>query len=427
MKKSLLISAVVLGLFMSVILTQSAQAIPAFARKYRTSCSTCHYEFPKLNAFGKAFLNNGLRYPEGQDPDIRKDNPVSLGSEAYKKVWPDAIWPADIDGLVPLSVHAVGRFNYAPEAGGDEEEEEEGGVKSTFEFPHELEVLYAGTIGENVSFMGEIEMENEDNEIEFGFPFWVQWDFNANWHVRLGNVSPDPTPDHLRLTRNHYNVASFRSRNRWRLRDQQSGIELRGAGNGAGGRGGYTFQVGVVNGQGINDANSSKDIYARATYKIGGLGEVGGTQGQGSETSAFYVDNNLRLGGFFYKGTVSGANPDEDITVFGGDLDLWFNRLIVNGAAMFMKSEIPDMADRNSMAWYAQANYVIYPWLIPLVRYEYTDADTDADTPDPQTSLIPALTVVLRANVKITAEYFLPLDDAHKDADQLTLQAQFGF
>ncbi len=420
MKRSPVLFFLMIALLISCFVwIDEGQAIPAFARKYRTSCATCHYAFPMLNGFGKAFLHNGYRYPAGTDPDMRKDNPVSLGSEGYKKVWPDAIWPADIDGLTPLSVHAVGRFDYAP----DETEE----AKSTFEFPHELEVLYGGTIGENVSFLGEVEMENEDNEIEFAFPFAIQWDFNANWHLRIGSVSPDPTPDHMRLTRSHYNVASLRSRNRWRLRGDQSGIELIAVGNGAGGRGGYFFKAGVVNGQGINDANSAKDVYARFTYKIGGLGEVGGTEGQGGETSAHYIDNNLRLGGYIYKGTVSGAEPDEDLLVYGGDIDLWYNRFILNGAVLFMNSQIEGLPDRNSLAWYAQGNLVIYPWLIGLVRYEWTDPDTDVDIPEAQQSLIPALTFVLRANVRVTAEYFIPLDDAHKDADQLTVQMQFGF
>jgi thiol-disulfide isomerase/thioredoxin len=42
--------------------------IPAFSRKYKTSCSTCHYAAPMLNGFGKAFKNNGYRYPAGADP-----------------------------------------------------------------------------------------------------------------------------------------------------------------------------------------------------------------------------------------------------------------------------------------------------------------------------------------------------------------------
>ncbi|MFQ5604662.1 MAG: hypothetical protein ACE5HS_15435 [bacterium] len=404
---------VLLAVVMSV---KDAQAIPAWARKYKTSCSTCHYAYPKLNGFGKAFKNNGYRYPGG-DENYRKEEPTSLGSESYKKVWPDAIWPADIPGGLPIAIQAIGRVNYEPDAD----------IKSTFEFPHELEVLFGGTIGENVSFLGEVEIENEDNENQFAFPFHLQWDFNPRWHIRVGNVSPDPTPEGRRLTRNHYNVASFRSRNRVRLRDEHAGIELWGAGNGAGGRGGYRFQLGVVNGQGRNDANSEKDFYGLLSYKIGGLGVIGGTEGQASETSDFYVDNNLRLGGYFYIGTATKDAVDEDFQIFGGNFDFWYNRFILNGTLLYMNSELPGTPDRQSLVWYVESNYVIYPWLIGLARFEFTDSDLDVDTPDPVTSLIPAVTIVARANVRFTAEYIIPLDDASKKKDLFVIQAQFGF
>src|SRR5450759_4014067 len=67
------------------LIVQETQAIPSFARKYKTSCSTCHYAFPKLNGFGKAFKNNGYRYPAGQDLEMTKEEPVSLGADAIKK------------------------------------------------------------------------------------------------------------------------------------------------------------------------------------------------------------------------------------------------------------------------------------------------------------------------------------------------------
>jgi len=416
MKKLILFLVAIL--FVMALAAEQAKAIPAFSRKYKTSCSTCHYAFPMLNGFGKAYLNNGYRYPGGDAPFI-KEEPVSLGSESYKRVWPNAVWPADMPGTSPFSVLAIGRFNLLPEA-------PEGTVKSTFELPHEAELLYAGTIGDNVSFFGEVEIENEDNEVEVAFPFAVQWDFNPRWHIKVGSLLPDPAPDHLRLTRFAYNVGSFRSRNRWRFRDDQAGVEFWGAGNGAGGKGGYRFQLGVVNGQGINDFNSDKDVYGRLTYKIGGLGELGGTAGQERETAEFYVDNSFRLGGFFYRGTASGALPDEDFTVFGGDVDFWLNRLIINGAAMRMSSEISGRPDRKSLVWYAQANYVLFPWLIGIARYEFTDADTDVDTPEAQKTIIPALIAVLRANVKISGEYFLPLDDPSKKNDQFVIQVAFG-
>src|SRR6266508_3181528 len=81
-----------------------AMAIPAFARKYETSCQTCHVGFPKLNPFGEAFRLNGYRMPKETEEQI-KIKPVSLGAEAYKRMWPKAIYPGDLPGQVPLAVN----------------------------------------------------------------------------------------------------------------------------------------------------------------------------------------------------------------------------------------------------------------------------------------------------------------------------------
>ena len=80
-----------------------AEAIPAFARKYETSCQTCHVVFPKLNAFGEAFRLNGYRMPK-ETEEMVKEKPISLGAPAYKKLWPSAIWPGEISSSVPLAV-----------------------------------------------------------------------------------------------------------------------------------------------------------------------------------------------------------------------------------------------------------------------------------------------------------------------------------
>ena len=412
-----LVATVVLIVLVTAIAAEHVYAIPSFSRKYKTSCSTCHYAAPMLNAFGKAFKNNGYRYPGGTDPEMTKEEPVSIGSEGYKRVWPDAIWPADIPGTTPIGIWAIGRIEYAAIAN----------VKWSLEIPHELEFLYGGTIGENFSFFGELEVENEANETEIAFPFALQYDFSPGFHLRVGMAHADPTPTHLRLTRNHYNMASFRSRNGWRFRDDHTGLEVWGAANGAGDRGGFTYRLGIVNGQGLTDINPQKDFFGKATYKIGGLGEIGGTEGAESQASEFYLDNSVTLGAFFYKGTASRANAlDEDFTVLGGDVDFWYNRFIVNGALMLMNSTIDGTADRSSMVYYAQGNYVFYPWLIGLVRYEWEDRDTDADLVKPVNAFIPGVTVMARANVKLVFEFKKFLDEANKKKDTFTLQFNFG-
>jgi hypothetical protein len=400
--------------------TPPAAAIPAFARKYQTSCSTCHYAYPRLNGFGRAFFNNGLRYPGG-DAAVIKDTPVELGAEGNKRAFPKAIWPGDVSGLPVFSVRAIGRFTYAPDAGAGE-------AKSTFEIPHEVEVLYGGTIGDAFSYFGEVELENEDNAIEFAFPFYFQWDHRPGFHVRLGEIAVDPTPDGRRLGRGHYNVASLRNRTgTWRFRDGQSGLSAWGGVNGPGGRGGFRYEAGVVNGQGISDANSDKDFFAIGTYKIGGLGEIGGTEGQEAASTGFWIDDQVKLGGFAYLGQATADTTNEDFKVFGATGELWYSNLTVLGAAASMKSEIAGRADRTSLTWYLEGDYVLYPWLIAFGRYEFTDRDTDADTPEAQKTLVPGALFMARANVRIAVEYQLPLDDPSKESDLLTIQTDFSF
>src|SRR6516225_9920223 len=83
-----------------------AYAVPAFARKYKTSCVTCHTIFPKLNPFGEQFRRNGYRFP-GVDSDSVKAEPVALGTDEQKKQFPDAVWPGTVS---PFPAFAFG-FN----------------------------------------------------------------------------------------------------------------------------------------------------------------------------------------------------------------------------------------------------------------------------------------------------------------------------
>ncbi len=91
--------------------TVPSYGIPAFARKYKTSCMTCHNGFSKLNAFGEAFRRNGYQFPAGTDPEVIKEEPVSLGSEGNKKAFPESIWPGSIPGTSPISIFLNGEVN----------------------------------------------------------------------------------------------------------------------------------------------------------------------------------------------------------------------------------------------------------------------------------------------------------------------------
>lgn len=63
--------ATVFGLmFLISTLSQSAQALPAFARKYGLRCSACHEAWPMLNYFGQKFKDNGYQLMNDRDSPV---------------------------------------------------------------------------------------------------------------------------------------------------------------------------------------------------------------------------------------------------------------------------------------------------------------------------------------------------------------------
>ena len=454
-----------LMLFM-IFCAADARAIPEWSRKYETSCSTCHAAYPKLNYFGKAFRNNGYRFPAGLEESASKQPPVSLGSEGYKKLFPHALWPSHVPVHVPLAVRGILRANSFEDSTAD-----------SFEFPHEFEILAGGTLGETFSFFGEVEIENEANENELGMVLALQYDPRPGLHVRLGTVRPHPIADSLRLTAAHpspydtrttpsslklkvpnpngttptVEVTASTEEDRWRFRDDQPGVELWGARNGPGGNGGLTWSLGVVNGQGLNDANGDKDLFARVAYKLGGYGELGG--GESPQNTQFWRDDSFKIGLFGYQGSSTntyagssavlsgvagtgivqvsaGKEIDNDFDILGVEFDWWYKDLNLFGLYLQQSDDDPrgTGGSIDTDAWFVEGNYTFYPWLIGVLRYGESTQDFAVGTdPKAQEFLVPALVFMARANVKFTLEAQMRLDDPGKGQDRYLVGIDFAF
>ena len=443
-----------------------AEAIPAWSRKYRTSCSTCHAAFPKLNYFGRAFRNNGYRFPGGEDGTATKEPPVSLGADAYKRLFPRALWPSDAPGAVPLAIRGVSRFNTFQDD-----------QTTTFEFPHEFELLTGGTLGETFSFFGELEVENEGNENELGMDATLQYDPRPWLHIRMGSLTVHPIPDHLRLTAAHYSAYDTRTtpgsmtlkapnpngstatlsisaatgEDRWRFREGQAGVEVWGARNGRNNHGGVTWSLGVGNGQGLIDANDHKDVFARVAYKFGGYGELGG--GELSQDLEFWRDDSIKVGAFTYVGKSTNIYAGSTLAIGGGagagivnvsansettntfritgvEFDWWARDLNVFGLYMRQHDDDPRGTGESidTDAWFVEGNYTVYPWLIGVLRYGATAQDFSV-RPDPTTQkfLVPAVVFVARANIKFTIEAQARLDGPGKGHNRYLAAIDFGF
>ncbi|MFQ5722948.1 MAG: hypothetical protein ACE5G6_00545 [Terriglobia bacterium] len=430
--------AVVVSVVVSVFFltfSQPASAVPSFARKYRTSCMTCHVAPPKLNAFGRAFRNSGYRMPE-DDEDLVKQEKSPLGAPAWKQVWPEGIWPADIPGGTMLGFILESSYTVNQSAQ----------VTNEFDGIEEIGLLLGGTVGESFSFFGDVDLFEGGEPGGIGRLFFQYNNPSRYFNLRIGQFEPRAVPfsNHrrlIRLTNYLSNVfPTVPAGNFFGFSPNQRGVELWGGREGPGGKGGLLWAVGVVNGEfggaaealeesealeglirefqeraeqvgGRFDINSGKDVYFQASYKIGGLGVFG----SGSETTVQQANNwrddSLTLGGYLYRGT-TGAFLDTPLgEVFedngnrfiraGVTFDWWFKDLNLFGGYQINNDDLKDGREFNVGITTIEANYVTpWPWVQPAVRFEAVNPDFGSGFN--RTTI--STTLLLRANVILGLE-----------------------
>jgi len=79
--------AVGIVVWASLASAPNSSAIPAFSRKYQTSCTTCHSNYPELNDFGETFKKNGFKFPKDDEVFV-KEPPVLLGAKGAERSLP---------------------------------------------------------------------------------------------------------------------------------------------------------------------------------------------------------------------------------------------------------------------------------------------------------------------------------------------------
>src|SRR5215468_4244145 len=142
------VAAVVVVMGVMLASVPKTSAIPAFSRKYQTSCTTCHNNYPELNDFGEAFKKNGFKFPK-DDETFVKEPPVLLGSKAQKEAFPSAVYPGEIPGNLPVAFRYSGNFNWNAK--------QPPGVIATSGFlprtdlftPNTFTIISAGSFGQN--------------------------------------------------------------------------------------------------------------------------------------------------------------------------------------------------------------------------------------------------------------------------------------
>ncbi len=455
MRKVLLTLMVLSFLFILLGLSnQKADAIPAFARKYKTACITCHATYPRLTALGEAFRLNGYKMP-GDDELYVKDEPRVLGAEAYKNVFPDAVWPSDMPGMPPVALRLI--TDYEVDIGGTKDSRTDFRIDAA-------KILGAGSFGQDMSFFVEIEYEEAELEIEAEtepvgsggedvvteieveefesgteFSGWLLWEdllFGDNYlNLRLGTIGMQDLALPNTRSHNRISVQDYLYTDALNLHahgNDAVGVEINGFGKS------WRYNLGVLNGDG---ATSRKDYYGALSFKIGGLGYdgSGGFTEEGALTSdpaGYWRDDSVLFGLFAYRSNVGAGNIESDR--FGADVrvnykDLSFAVGYIDGddIAGHGHGGSVELADKE--VFFAEAEYFILPWIQSYVRYE--NLDVDAQDPGDQARVVLGSVLLARANVKFNVEGTFYTDNDPREAaggdknddDRLVLRLDYAF
>jgi hypothetical protein len=235
-----------------MIVPNTVQAIPAFARKYGFNCNMCHTGYPKLNDYGQRFRDNGyqLAGQQGKEKNIfQVAPPISMRTSA---------------GL--MVSHSEKR------------------TSSSFNL-NGLDLLAAGVMHKDISFLliytPRIDEPAADysGSAEANNPSQPGGLESAN--VVFSNVVPrvlnvrvgrfEPAYHAFSSKRSYYllqgyDVYGFATPgNGFVFDDNQLGLEMTGHL-----RNGFKYGAGIVNGNGADpDVNNAKDVYLNLFQTIG--------------------------------------------------------------------------------------------------------------------------------------------------------------
>jgi hypothetical protein len=449
-RKGTLLFAALAGVAVYFVALSEARAVPSFSRKYKTSCQTCHTVYPVLNAFGEAFRRDGYRFPSANgslDSDVEKAAAIELGQEQYKDLFPSAVWPDKIVEAVPLSVWLNGGvpINLPGSAAND-------AAGNTFTWGGivaEMHIFGAGAFNDTLTYMAQLTLESD-----FGDPpgtFDIETAYLL-WNDIVG-------PGHLvnlwvgRLFAPQ--LTSFGLHSSYLNDSVMPGVSVGGLYNPSAG---FTLGQGHTDGAELNGiavhrlgyslgwvASSSasglsppdaQDVYAHIGVKAGGMALDG--EGAGGTTTLDtlrpWAETSITFDVFGYHGferldngtgTVAGGAPipvrqGDPVNALGALIHAQVGSLVLTAGVNFERHERPyqgspattdpngniinGVADRTSgtaVVQYDEINYIVWPWFVPGVRAEYTNATVEGGNGAQLLRIIPGIAVLARPNIRV--------------------------
>jgi hypothetical protein len=177
-----------MSVLLALVIATRGEAIPAFGRMHRVSCSLCHDPLPRLTPFGETFASNGYRFAPGQPA-------------------PDAMPTGDPLLDLPQVLRLAMRVDaFATTYSGNR-------LMTDFQTPYNVKIMSGGPISEALSYYAYFLLSERGSTggIEDAF---VRWSGIANLPVDVAagqfQVSDPMFPREVRLEYQDY--AIYRAR-----------------------------------------------------------------------------------------------------------------------------------------------------------------------------------------------------------------------
>lgn len=374
------------GFVLSAVTASPAEAIPAFARKYKVECSDCHSAMPYLNASGRAFKEAGYKMVDAQgkaDAQMESQERIS-DSQIQEKSFPIS---ARFKGYVYNKVK-------------DTEEQ----IRPA----HEIEVMAAGSFWKDGSFFMELEGEDDGD-------FTVGAIGNFGWHpVRAANVvmgygsnlTTDPynsMRNERRPTATHKAPLDYGSSLGIRFRDDVSFINFYGR------AGGFFYEASWSGGSNNAEGSDPRDYLGRLAYDF--------TPG-------------IMVGGLYQTATRDRTAGELDVERFGFDFNLELGNIYASGLYTSSKEEPTGAASQTNDSAYLELYYTHKkgerPFLVPYVRYDWRESNDGKDELSVVTGQLNAYVLQnVRLGMEYSAEIETPGDRAK--SNRVVLMADVNF
>jgi hypothetical protein len=397
----------------------TAEAVPAYARKYNVSCTQCHAAFPTLNAYGRQFKLNGYVRSKGSNEGVLETPDNSLWTEKIFP-WGFVVRSRPFDKSSTESTAAMQAI-------------------------HDVNFFLAGGDAANhVSWFGEITGEAGENfspsigDLQLGYHPSKYLNLVA---ARRGFFVMDP----------YQTLSNFGSPT---VADRAI----------AGGR----VDQGSLSGDVMDETKQTLAAYGRVSqeglggvyYAVGASATKDDDSGRGPKSGnlrlAFFTPkDNFMVGAFGSTGderTVIDDTVDPSIrgkfhfSKVGADVMAEVKDLILRGAFLYgYDRDLTEGTRETNRSAYGELMYVFnrgdsgVPFLVPLIRQNwYQTTATDGSGAHREFSYFTAqLAHFFKANVKAFVEFSVdtkqdvtsadPTGPRQPKGNQVTLQAEVGF